>query len=147
MISGSPTDKVETVIDYVHGVPFFENFSKDHVREILNASNIIKVRKGKVLVSEGEIDDSFFIILSGKAAVHKNNKNIASINRGECFGEMSYISGGSRSATVVAETDCILLKISATLLDRSPDSIQLLFMKKFALTLLQRLSKKIQEYA
>ncbi|MBW1667175.1 MAG: protein kinase [Deltaproteobacteria bacterium] len=144
---GPPRDKVESVIDYIHGVPFFENFSKDHVRQILNASNIIKVRKGKVLVSEGEIDDSFFIILSGKAAVHKNNKTIAFINRGECFGEMSYLSGGSRSATVVAETDCILLKISATLLDRSPDSIQLLFMKKFAVTLLQRLSKKIQEYA
>ena len=138
------SDKVDNVVDYVHSVPFFENFTRDQVKEILNASNIIKVLKGKVVVAEGEIDDSFFIILSGKMAVQKNDKNIATLTRGECFGEMSYLSGQSRAATVAATTDCILLKISAVLLDRSSESIQLLFLKNFAMTLLQRLSKKIE---
>jgi serine/threonine-protein kinase len=141
---GAGGDKVESVIDYVHSVPFFDNFTKEQVKAILEASHIVKVRKGKVVVAEGEIDDSFFIILSGKAAVQKHDTNIALISRGECFGEMSYLSGQSRSATVAAETDCILLKISATLLDRSPETIQLLFMKNFAMTLMKRLSKAIQ---
>jgi serine/threonine protein kinase len=135
------SDKVENVIDYIHSVPFFADFSEEQVREILNSSNIIKVQQGKVMVAEGEIDDSFFIILSGKAAVKKNNKDIATIHRGECFGEMSYLSGKTRVATVAADTDCILLKISATLLDRASPAIQLLFLRKFALTLIQRLSK------
>ena len=107
----------------------------------MNASNIIKVRKGKVVVAEGEIDDSFFIILSGKAVVQKDKKNIALIGRGECFGEMSYLSGASRAASVLAYTDCFLIKISATLLDKASESIQLLFLKNFAMTLLTRLSK------
>jgi serine/threonine protein kinase len=136
------SDKVDNVVDYVHSVPFFENFTKDQVKEILNASNIIKVLKGKVVVAEGEIDDSFYIILSGKAAVMKGEKTIAGITRGECFGEMSYLSGESRAATVMAETDCILIKISATLLDKSSENIQLHFLKNFAMTLLQRLSKR-----
>ena len=136
------SDKVDNVIDYVHSVPFFENFTKEQVKEIMNASNIIKVLKGKVVVAEGEIDDSFYIILSGKGAVRKNDKNLAFIRRGECFGEMSYLSGQSRVASVVAETDCILMKISATLLDKSSESIQLCFLKNFAMTLLQRLSTK-----
>ncbi|MBU2497580.1 MAG: protein kinase [Proteobacteria bacterium] len=140
------SDKIESVIDYVHSVPFFENFEKKQVKEILNASNILKVREGEVVVAEGEIDDSFFIILSGKAAVLKNKKTIALIGRGECFGEMAYLSGQSRVATVAAETDCVLLKISATLLDKSSESMQLLFMRNFALTLLHRLSKKINEH-
>jgi len=138
------SDKVENVIDYVHSVPFFENFAKEQVKEIMNASNIIKVLRGKVVVAEGEIDDSFFIILSGRAAVKKNDKNIAFVSRGGCFGEMSYLSGESRAASVVAETDCILMKISATLLDKSSDSMQLLFLKNFSMTLLQRLSKSIE---
>ena len=133
--------RVEDVIDYVRNVSFFENFTKDQVKEILSASNIVKVPKGKVVVAEGEIDDSFFIILSGKAMVQKNNKNITLMGRGECFGEMSYLSGQVRAATVSAETDCILIKISATLLDRSSQSMQLLFLKNFAMTLVQRLSK------
>lgn len=137
------SDKVDNVVDYIHGVPFFENFSKEQVREILSTCNIIKVFKGKVVVAEGEIDDSFFIILSGRAAVRKNDAVIANICRGECFGEMSYLSGQSRVASVVAETDCILMKISATLLDRSSEGIQLLFLRKFATTLLNRLSKSI----
>ncbi len=135
------TTKIADVVDYVHSVPFFENFNKEQVTEMLNASNIIKVRKGKVVVAEGQIDDSFFIILSGKAVVQKDNKNIALIGRGECFGEMSYLSGASRAASVLAYTDCFLMKISATLLDKASESIQLLFLKNFAMTLLTRLSK------
>jgi serine/threonine protein kinase len=141
---GVAGDKVESVVDYMQSVPFFDNFTKEQVRGILEASHVIKVRKGKVVVAEGEIDDSFFIILSGNAAVQKHNDNIALISRGECFGEMSYLGGQSRAATVVAQTDCILLKISATLLDRSAESIQLLFMKNFATTLMKRLSKAMQ---
>ena len=145
-LKGGPrADKVENLIDYVHSVPFFENFTKDQVREILHASNIIKVRRGRVVVAEGDIDDTFYIILSGKAAVSKGNTILASLTRGECFGEMSYLSGEIRAATVVAETDCILMKISGTLLDKSAETIQLLFMRNFALTLLHRLSKKIRE--
>jgi serine/threonine-protein kinase len=136
--------KVKDVIDYVSNTPFFENFGKDQVKEMLNASNIIKVPKGKIVVSEGEIDDSFYIVLSGKVAVRKNGKDISSIGRGEWFGEMAYVSGAARTATVLAETDCILMKISATLLDRSPESVQLSFSKNFARTLVKRLSKAMQ---
>ena len=135
------TVKAVDVVDYVHSVPFFENFTKDQVKGIMNASNIIKVPKGKVVVTEGEIDDSFYIILSGRAVVQKSQKKIAQIGRGECFGEMSYLSGQARTASVAADTDCIMMKISATLLDKSPESVQLHFLKNFALTLLHRLSK------
>ena len=144
---GGGAEKIDTIVDYVNSVPFFENFSKEQVKEILSASNIIKVGRGKVLVSEGDIDDTFFIILSGKVAVNKGPRTIAFLSRGECFGEMSYLSGQSRAATVIAETDCILMKISGILLDKSPDPIQVLFLRNFALTLIQRLSRKIEESA
>jgi serine/threonine-protein kinase len=145
MTGTTRSEKVEDVVDYVFNVPFFENFERDQVKEILNASNMIKVRKGKVVVAEGEIDDSFYIILSGSAVVQKENKNIATIGRGECFGEMSYLSGQARVATVLADTDCILLKISATLLDKASESMQLLFLRNFALTLIRRLSKDVSK--
>jgi serine/threonine-protein kinase len=137
------TSKVEDVIDYVHNVPFFEGFTKEQVKEILKASNIFKVKKGKVVVAEGEIDDSFYVLLSGRAVVQKNGSRIATIGRGECFGEMAFLSGQARAASVVAETDCNLIKISATLLDRSSASMQALFLKTFAMTLIQRLSKSM----
>jgi serine/threonine-protein kinase len=132
--------KAEDVFDYVNSVSFFESFNREQVKEILKSSSVYKVPRGDAMVAEGDIEDSFFILLSGKALVQKNNKNIAFISRGECFGEMAYLSGQARAATVLAETDCILMEISATLLDRSSESIQLLFLKSFAKNLIQRLS-------
>lgn len=136
---------VEDVIGYIHNVQFFDSFTKDQVKEILGAAGVVKVPKKTVMIAEGEIDDSFYIILSGKAAVLKKDREIAIIGRGECFGEMAYLSGESRTASVMASTDCILLKISATLLDKSSDSLQLLFLKRFAMTLLHRLSVSINQ--
>ena len=139
--SANATDRMEDIIDYARSVSFFEGFGREQVKEILDASNVIKVRRGQVVVSEGEIDDSFYILLSGRTVVRKGEKDIAVIGRGECFGEMAYLSGKPRVATVVADTDCILMKISATLLDRSSKDIRLLFLKNFALTLIHRLSE------
>ena len=134
-------NKTEDVFDYVRSVSFFENFTKYQVKEILKSSSVYKVPRGDAMVAEGDIEDSFFILLSGKASVQKNNKKIANINRGEGFGEMAYLSGQAREATVLAETDCILMEISATLLDRSSESVQLLFLKSFANNLIHRLAK------
>lgn len=138
-------ENITDIVDYIHSIQFFHSFSKEQVSQILKASNVIKIAKGKVIMAEGEIDDSFYIILSGNAVVRKQKKNIAAIGRGECFGEMAYLSGESRTATVKADTDCILLKISSMLLDKSSNEIQLLFLKKFAMTLLRRLSSSLDK--
>ena len=133
--------KVKDIVDFMLHLPFFNNFSKEHIKELIATSKVAKVRKGKIIVTEGEIDDTFYIILSGKVTIIKGDKTISVIGHGECFGEMAYISGQARAATVIAETDCILLIISAPLLDRSSESIQLLFFKNFAITLVNRLSQ------
>jgi eukaryotic-like serine/threonine-protein kinase len=132
--------KAKDIVDLVQNVRFFHNFSREQLEVLISANTLIKVPKEKVIVQEGEIDDTFFIILSGKAKIRKGNKEIAIIGVGECFGEMAYIAGQARTAAVIATTDCILFKISATIIDQSDESIQLLFFKSFATTLVQRLS-------
>jgi len=130
----------DDILSYIQGFQFFEGFSKEQLQEILEASNIIRIASGNVMVSEGDIDDSFYIILSGRAKVQRNGKDLALIKKGECFGEMAFLSGESRTATVKASTDCTLLKISRILLEKSPERVQLLFLQRFSLTLLRRLS-------
>jgi len=137
--------KEKDIVEIVHDVPFFRHFTKDQVRELVAACEIVKALAGKVMLAEGEIDDTFYIILSGRAKVIRNNTTVASIKVGECFGEMSYIANQARSASVVADTDCILMKISSTLLNKSSESIQLLFFKNFAMTLVRRLSTSAEK--
>lgn len=133
-------EKVKGVADYVHHLKFFQSFPQSEVEEIVSLSNIIKVKKDKTIVSEGEIDDTFYIIMSGKAKVRKDSREIACIGVGDCLGEMALIGGQRRIADVIAETDCILLKISSSLLDNASDALKHLFFKNFAITLVHRLS-------
>ena len=133
--------KVEDIIDLLHQVPFFHNFSREQIESLGLASCIIKVPEEKTIVTEGDIDDTFYILLNGKVKIRKNGKVIAKIRAGECFGEMAYIAGKARIASATAHTNCLLMKISATLMDKAPDAVQLLFFKNFARTLSYRLEK------
>ncbi len=141
-VSGSAVsnDKIKDVADYIHHLKFFQNFSYKEVKEIVSLSQIIKIGSGNTIVSEGEIDDTFYILMSGKAKVIKSSSIIATIEAGDCIGEMALIGGQSRIADVLADTDCILLKISSSLLDNASDSLKHLFFKNFAITLVHRLS-------
>lgn len=141
LVGDSADKKVRDFADDIYRLSFFKEFTGDQIREIISASNIVTAREGEVVVAEGEIDDTFYILVSGRAGVRKSGKDIASIDTGECFGEMACIGGQARVASVVADTDCIVLKISATLLDGSSDSVKFLFFKNFAMTLVRRLSK------
>ena len=137
-------EKIKDVVDFVHHLRFFQTFSEDQVKEIVSLSHIIKIKKGKIIVSQGEIDDTFYIVMSGKANVNKDNVDIACIGTGDCLGEMALIGGQTRVASVVAVTDCILLKINSSLLDNASDSVKHLFFKNFAITLVHRLSNTSQ---
>ena len=79
-------------------------------------------------------------MISGKVLVQKGKKDVTVLEKGECFGEMAYLTGEARSASIITKDDCILLRFSSTLLDRLSESIQVLFYKNFTQTILRRLA-------
>jgi serine/threonine protein kinase len=138
--ASSAGHKISDGLDFIHHIPFFTSFSKSQLKELIDASNIIKVPMGKTIVAQGDISDSLYIVLSGTAGANRKGKTIGNIGVGECFGEMSYLCGRPRTATVKATTDCILMRVSATILDRSPEAVQVIFFRNFATTLARRMA-------
>jgi serine/threonine protein kinase len=128
------------LLHYIQALPFFHNFTESQINEILSVTDIIKAEGNKTIIQEGEIDDSFYILISGEVAVRKGNKDVATLGKGQCFGEMAYLTGEARNASIATRNECILLKFSSTLLDGLSESIQLLFFKNFTQTLIHRLS-------
>lgn len=72
---------------------------------------------GDVIVKEGDASDCWWLMVSGRASVYlKHGKEgeirIAGISPGTTVGEMGFLDGSRRSATVVAELEVHALRLS-----------------------------------
>ncbi len=127
--------------DRVKRLEFFRGFPDAEIWEIIRASVWMEVDVETSVVVEGEVDESFFIIVSGDVNVSKLGQSIGQLHSGECFGEMGYLSRIKRTATVKADGPVSLIKINATLIEQVSADCQLRFYKVFMKVLIERLSR------
>jgi CRP/FNR family cyclic AMP-dependent transcriptional regulator len=90
----------------------FSSCTASELRKIRSSLDEIEVPKGKVLVEEGRIGLEFFLIVTGKAAVTRNGKEVATLGPGDHFGELALLDRRPRSASVVSKTDMDVLVLS-----------------------------------
>jgi eukaryotic-like serine/threonine-protein kinase len=126
--------------DSLRSLRFFDSFSDEQINEILNASHLLTYAAGTEIVREGEIDSAFYLIARGNAEVRKGSTVIDTLMKGDCFGEIGFLTATRRTATVVAGAQVLALRVSATLLDQVSTDCQLRFYKVFTQTLIYRLS-------
>jgi serine/threonine protein kinase len=120
---------------------FFRDFSQAEIREVLKASVWQNYVSGEEIVKEGDLDERFYIVMSGGCVVERGGKAVGRLESGDCFGESSYLPGVRRSATVRAVGEATLLKVSATLLEQASPASQLRFNQVFLRRLIDRLQK------
>ena len=70
---------------------------------------------GERLIEQGADGASMFLMVRGEASVTATRDGrtvpVGDLHAGDCFGEMSLLTGEKRSATVVATTDCEVVEI------------------------------------
>jgi eukaryotic-like serine/threonine-protein kinase len=118
---------------------FFHDFSHAEIWEILRASEWREYEQGDEIIREGEMDDRFYIIVSGEVSAHTASRRVGKLGEGDCFGEASYVRGARRTATISAAGPVTLLRVSSTLLEQASSSCQLRFNKMFLRALIERL--------
>lgn len=94
--------------DVVASVPFFVDVLDFHQLDRLG-DRLAEPRdfaRGTVLMRQGDIGHSMFIIADGKVSVSVHSpsgeQHVATLSTGEIVGEMSLLTGARRSATVTA---------------------------------------------
>lgn len=56
--------------------------------------------------------DMIYLLLDGEVDISVNKKTIATIHKGEIFGEMAFSTGAVRSATATTHTDCTVIALN-----------------------------------
>jgi serine/threonine protein kinase len=125
--------------DLLRTLTFFHEFSHAEIWEVLRASDWHEYKDAEEIVREGEMDDRFYIIVSGQAAVEANGKNLGVLEDGSCFGETSYVRGAKRTASIKAQGPVTILRVSSTLMEQVSSACQLRFNKVFLRSLITRL--------
>ncbi len=124
----------------VKQLEFFQGFPDAEVWEIVRAGKWQDYADASEIILEGELDDSFYIIVHGEVSVRKSNKDLRSLYAGDCFGEMGYLAKTKRTATIVARGPTSLLKVNSAVISQVSLNCQVRFLKVFLRTLIHRLS-------
>jgi CRP-like cAMP-binding protein len=104
-------------------VPLFHGLPRQELVEIVRTGSEREFAPGDPIVEAGLEAMDFYLVLEGQATLTVPGRPPASIGPGSYFGEMSVLDGEPRSATVVAETRVLALRIArqdfVALLDRN----------------------------
>jgi CRP-like cAMP-binding protein len=112
-----PAAKQKQREEILAGVELFSRLSDEQRQEIAAGTEIRTFGDGEAIVRQNASGQSMFVVCSGRVAVvlEPERREVATIEKGGYFGEMSVLSGEPRSATVVARGDAAVLELDADL--------------------------------
>ena len=128
----------------------FKSLDEKGRKLLFESGEEITIYAGTEIITEGDNSDaSFYFIKKGSVTVKtgKTGKEVvlASLGPGAIFGEMAFLSGRPRTASVVSDNDCDVIVFSkekvAKIIKNYPTVVQL--MKKIMASRSEATTKKI----
>lgn len=133
----------------LRALPFFADFHDVALWELMRLGHWRRVAAGTVLMRENTAGDSFCILIEGRVAVSRQGRNLSTLGPGVTLGEMSYLRPDNRvrTATAVAETEVLVLKVRNPALRGASEDLQSRFDKAFIKLLVGRLVATSEQLA
>jgi len=112
---------------FLKAIPILQDLDEEEIRKFLEIARQVRFPQREVILREGDIGDTMYLIEEGVVEVSKTlamkmgredyqdrEKVLTKLSAVDhpVFGEVALFEQGKRTATVVALTDCVLLEIS-----------------------------------
>jgi small-conductance mechanosensitive channel/CRP-like cAMP-binding protein len=129
------SDAAGSVVRLLRQSALFAGLTADETAELAQAATQHICYAGEPILTQGNPGSSLFILNEGLLGVRVSgtagtDTQVAQIQPGEFFGELSLLTGEPRGATVIPVTDCLVTEIGkdamSTLLQARPELAELL---------------------
>jgi len=126
----------------IQKIRYFSEFAELEIWEMVRIATFRRIQPKETIVPEGEVCESFFLIVSGEARVRKGGESVSVLGDGDCFGEMPYFEErGPRTSSVVAITPMTIVEVNSTALRLASEACQQQFNRGFLRILLDRIDR------
>jgi NTE family protein len=102
---------------------FLGGFSKAHLASMLPSVHWLEYAAGELVMEEGTRATDVFFVVSGRLRAERRTARdgvvqvFGEMGRGEAVGEIAFLTGSPRTATVIAVRQSILVRLSRTAFD------------------------------
>ena len=126
-------------------VPLFHLLDDEERASLSTHLDVVQFPAGHIVFNYGEPGDTMYVVRSGQAELSFTNDTgekivLESVGRGDFFGELTFLDGGSRSATVL-----VTEPLEALLMDREDLETFLKRHPHAAMDLLSALGKRLRK--
>ena len=126
-----------------------QDVAEGHITELLSRFGLYLADAGACVCREGEQGDFIGLVVSGRLRVSKQDdfgseRGLASLGPGMSFGEMAFVDGRRRSASVTAAEDSEVLLLSREDFDRLAEKRPALAVE-LLLQLIRHLSLRLRQ--
>ncbi len=78
----------------------FRDLPESALAALAASSRILRFAPDETVVREGDASTALYQVVSGTASVHLKGREVSTIDKGEVFGEVAFLTGNPRAATV-----------------------------------------------
>ena len=125
---------------FLRQVPLFSSMATSELTQVASIAREVTFHAGSRIIQEGEHGDSMFLIVDGEVSIQRGETPLKTLHARDFFGEMSIIDGEARSASAIANKDCLLLRI-----DRGDFNDLLATYNSAAISVIRALIRRLRE--
>lgn len=109
-IKQMPPMKAAAILNRVSLFHLLTPTEKQHIAD--SQTIFFHIPANDEFITVGEIDDSFYVLLSGSARIIHSGEKLTEVEAGNFVGETGFMGNNTRTASVVANSDIIALKFT-----------------------------------